>query len=89
MRLVKLNAEDEEIVTEPYFTSRCNQLVNPQDTTEHVMEAKQKILNGLDEYLKKGREWVFDRVLLVFMNIAKYQPLRGQSFIPLPKGLCA
>ena len=51
------------------------------------MEAKQKILNGLDEYMKNGSGWVLDRVLLVFVNIGKYQPLRGVSYIPLPKGL--
>ena len=89
MRLVKLNTEGEEIVAMPYFTSKCNQLVNPQDTTEQVMAAKQKILNGLDEYLSMGSGWVFDRVLLVFINIGKYQPLRGTSYIPLPKGLNA
>ena len=41
MRLVKLNTEGEEIVAMPYFTSRCNQLVNPQDTTEQVAATKQ------------------------------------------------
>ena len=89
MRLVKLNTEGEEIVAMPYFTSRCNQLVNPQDTTEQVIEAKQKILNGLNEYLSKGSGWVFDRVLLVFINIGKYQPLCRTSYIHLPKGLNA
>ena len=37
--------------------------------------------------MKNGSGWVFDRVLLVFMNIGKYQPLCGASYIPLPKGL--
>ena len=36
---------------------------------------------------KNGSGWVLDRVIKTYVNIGGYKPLKGKSYIPLPKGL--
>ena len=38
-------------------------------------------------YQKEGSGWSLDQVLHLDLNIAQYKPLKGSSYIPLPKKL--
>ena len=35
----------------------------------------------------KGSGWVIDRIMLAYVNVARYQPLRGRTYLPLPANL--
>ena len=39
------------------------------------------------KWLLKGSGWVVEEVQHHYVNIVKYVPLRGSSYIPLPKEL--
>ena len=36
---------------------------------------------------KNGSGWVFQQVLSINLNVARYKPLKGSSYIELPKAL--
>ena len=42
------------------------------------------IQETLEKWTQRGSGWVVDRVEVLWLDIAKYQPLRGGSYIPLP-----
>ena len=86
-KLVKSNVDGDEISCEPYFTSRCSSVLIDNQINGSVEEALGKILNDLDNYLKNGSGWALEKVLKVYINVARYKPLKGHSFIELPRKL--
>ena len=45
------------------------------------------IINTIESWKHNGSDWEVERVETLWINIAKYQPLRGGSYIKLPKSL--
>ena len=86
-RLVKINVDGGEISCEPYFTSHCSSVLNDNQINGSVEEALGKISNDLDNYLNNGSGWTLEKVLKVYINVARYKPLKGHSFIELPRKL--
>ena len=43
------------------------------------------LIERVEKYLKNGSNWTIERIETLWLNIAKYQPLRGGSYIDLPK----
>jgi len=41
----------------------------------------------MEAWCQRGSGWVVEGVLEAFVNVAQYQPLRGGSYMPLPKKL--
>lgn len=35
----------------------------------------------------KGLGWVLERIMIVYVNVERYQPLRGGTNLPLPANL--
>ena len=46
-----------------------------------------KMLESFSAYLKKGSGWMLKRVLRLDITFSKNKPVKGSSYIPLPKGL--
>ena len=42
------------------------------------------LLELLEKWTQRGSGWIIDRVEALWLNIARYQPLRGGSYIQLP-----
>ena len=88
VKFTKPNSEGVEISAEPYFTSKCSHILTlEEDINSQVTEAINKISGDVDTFLKNGSGWVLDRVIKTYVNIGGYKPLKGKSYIPLPKGL--
>ena len=51
----------------------------------HLNESPEKILNSIDIWISEGSGWVVDKNELLYINVANYEPLLGNSYIPLPK----
>ena len=47
-------------------------------------QAFSRIQETLEKWTQRGSGWVVDQVLTLWLDIARYQPLRGGSYIPLP-----
>ena len=88
VKMVKIDSDGQvSEEAEPYFTSRCYTLLQSDDLEEQLQEAIQKIMDDFENFIREGSGSVLEKVLKVFVNVGHYKPLKGKSFIPLPKGL--
>ena len=44
-------------------------------------------MNLLDIWINEGSGWVIEEIKGLYINIFYYEPLLGESYIPLPKAL--
>ncbi|GBO34564.1 PR domain zinc finger protein 4, partial [Araneus ventricosus] len=84
----KRESEDggEERVT-PYFRSNVQIELVGNTVGEHVPASFTKILEVVDEFIRRGSGWILDKIVHFELCVAKYQPLRASSYIILPKKL--
>ena len=62
---------------------------------EHIMDTLNYLLNQffdevkgeIEAWSKRGSGWVIDKILEAYINVAKYQPMQGGSYMPPPKKL--
>lgn len=67
------------------WTFNCkNKLVYTKEIDNLLLTMKDDILKKIDEYLKRGSGWVFARNDGFWVNVSKYIPLVGGSYIDLP-----
>ena len=74
-------------VQTPYFASKPFVILRPEDIDEAIEEGHRNIDTQIDKWTCQGSGWVVTRVLCLYVNIAKYAPLKGSSYIELPKYL--
>ena len=72
---------------DPPFWSTQQAVLKAADVDDALDNAIAKVLLGLENYMRDGSGWAIDRVLELFLNIARYQPLRGGSYIDLPASI--
>ena len=41
----------------------------------------------IESWSEKGSGWVLERIMVVRVNVARYQPLCGGTYLPLPANL--
>ena len=85
VRFVKHKPDGEDIFSEPHFRSLCVTTVHLHTLEEQVQQAKQKVTQSFVMYQKEGSGWVLDEVLHMDLSMAHYKPVKGSSYIPLPK----
>ena len=52
-----------------------------------LSDSFEEILNLLDILINESSGWVIDKIEGLYINAANYEPLLGDSYIPLPKVL--
>ena len=77
----------EVIFTTAYFSSKYEINFPNTDVSELYKTMSDKMLESLAAYQQRGSNWVFDSIEELEMHTAKYEPLKGSSYIPLPKNL--
>ena len=87
VRFIKFVNNGEEVNTEAFFTSNCHCLLQVYDIHEQVIYSIEKIKNDFENFLREGSGWALDKIQRVYVNICKYKPLKGHSFIELPRKL--
>ncbi|KAK3747985.1 hypothetical protein QZH41_003960 [Actinostola sp. cb2023] len=87
VKFIKPKADGTDITSEPHFRSLCTTTVNPEEVEEQLNEVNQKILNVFAIYQREGSGWMLSEVLHLDLNIAQYTPIKGSSYLPLPKQL--
>ena len=72
----------------PYFSSMPFTVLAEPNMKQAIAKAQSAIETNIDKWTKEGSGWVVTRVLCIYyVNIAKYVPLKGSSYIELPKYL--
>ena len=85
-----MNQDEEVQHMEHYFEQKPPMILNEHniDTLNHMInEWVNKVKDEIESWSQKGSGWVFDEILIAYINVARYQPLQGGSYMPLPKNL--
>ena len=86
----KQKIEDEEVYFEynnACFNSKAFTINNSQEISGALDRSSEEILNRIAGWTDKGSGWSIERIDGHYVNVVKYAPLRGRSYIPLPKEL--
>ena len=84
---IKPNAEGEPEENNGNFNSNDLKILHPDDITDFLDKAAEKILSNIAKWISKGSGWTVREVRKHFIHIVKYLPLRGGSHLKLPKKL--
>ena len=77
-----------EIVEKPaYFNSKSQTIINNTEINEALQMSKQNILNKISQWISEGSGWTVQSVDSHYLNIVKYKPMKGSSYIQLPSEL--
>ena len=80
-------AEEKDEHKDAYFNSTAFTILNETKIIEALDKAAEEINNKIAEWLSEGSGWIIVEILSHFVNIVKYLPLRGNTYIPSPKEL--
>ena len=78
---------DETIEKNAYFNSTVQTIINETQINEALQLSKQIILNKIAQWVSEGLGWIIKSVDKHFLNIVKYKPMNGSSYIKLPTEL--
>ena len=76
--------DDDNIYKPAYFNSRAQIVINPNDFLPSLQLSQRQILNGIGVWLSEGSGWTVSSINEHYINIVVYEPMRGNSYIPLP-----
>ena len=70
-----------------YFNSKPQTIINNVEIPEGLQSSNQQILNMIAQWVSEGSGWTIQSVDNHYLNIAKYEPMKGSSYIRLPQEL--
>ena len=79
--------DDGLIYKSAFFNSKPQTIINDLSIHESLQSTKQQILNFVAQWISEGLGWTIQSVDNHYINIVKYAPLKGSSFIQLPSEL--
>ena len=80
-------SDGEIIYKTAYFNSQAQTITNNLEITESLQMSKQQILNKIAIWISEGSGWTIQSVDNHYLNIVKYKPMKGSSYIKLPQEL--
>jgi len=67
------------------FRSEVFEVVSQHEINDAVKNAINDIGEEINTFVQHGSGWIFDSNIKLDLNIYHYNPIRGSSYIPLPK----
>ena len=80
-------ANGEIIYKNAYFNSKPQTIINSTEISGALQLSKDHILNMVAQWISEGSGWVIESVDKHYLNIVKYEPMKGSSYIKLPEEL--
>ena len=78
---------DELIEKTAYFNAKPQTVTNETEIAKLLQITQQQIINMIQQWISEGSAWIIKSIDGHFINVVKYRPLRGSSYIPLPEEL--
>ena len=78
---------DEIITKTAYFNGRVRTIINENEIDESIQLSRQEIMKTIGQWLSEGSGWTVKTVDGHYINLTKYKPLKGSSYIELPTEL--
>ena len=82
--LEKANPDGSEEYTDPVLRHKQEAVLQKSETKAALHQAFPRVQETLEKWTQRGSGWAVDQVHTLWLDIARYQPLRGGSYIPLP-----
>ena len=80
-------SSDEIVIKTAHFNSKAQTVINHIEIHEALQTSKQTILNKIAQWISEGSGWTIQSVDNHYLNIVKYKPMNGSSYIQLPTEL--
>ena len=74
-----------EKVNVGFFKSNAREIINKNDTETVINHAGNELINRISEWISEGSGRFIKSVDKHEIDICKYKPLRGSSYLPLPE----
>ena len=85
LKVTFVKREDDDNIYKPaYFNSRAQIVINPNAFLSSLQLSQQQLLNGIGVWLSEGSGWTISSIDEHYTNIARYEPMQDNSYIPLP-----
>ena len=84
VQLRKDNPDGSEEYTDPVLRHKQEALLLASKINEDLNKTTPLLLGLLERWTQRGSGWVVDRVQTFWLDIGRYQSLRGGCYIPLP-----
>ena len=78
---------EEKIMKTAYFNSQPQTITNDTQIELALSLSKQVILNKIAVWISEGSGWTIQSVENHYLNVVKYEPMKGSSYIKLPTEL--
>ena len=83
----KQTGREERIMKTAYFNSQPQTITNDTQIELALSLSKQVILNKIAVWISEGSGWTVQSVDNHYLNVVKYEPMKGSSYIKLPTEL--
>ena len=83
----KQTGREERIIKTAYFNSQPQTITNNTQIEPALSLSKQVILNKIAVWISEGSGWTVQSVDNHYLNVVKYEPMKGSSYIKLPTEL--
>ena len=70
-----------------FFKSNALGIINENDIEAVISNAGNELINRINEWISEGSGWVINSFDKHEIDVTKYEPLRGSSYLPLPEKL--
>ena len=70
-----------------YFNSKTKTLINENEINEVIQTSRQELTKAIGQWISEGSGWTIQSVDGHYINLTKYKPLKGSSYIELPTEL--
>ena len=80
-------SDGDEVYETAYFSSATNTITNNLEINESLKMSKKHILNKISAWISEGSGCTVKSVDNHYINIVKYKPMNGSSYIKLPQEL--
>jgi len=88
-KMEKVSITTDEIIDEDnkFFGSTTEVNLEATDVNELYTNAVDEMMKSMDDFVMRGSFWRFVAVQQLDIHTVQYEPLKGSSYIPLPKYL--
>ena len=88
LKITFVKQKGDELIkhTQPFF-SETQTVTNEIEIADLLQITQQQIVNMIQQWISEGSGWTIQSVDGHFIKIIIYKPLKGSSYIPLPKEL--
>ena len=70
-----------------YFNSKTKTLINENEINEVLQTSRQELIKAIGQWISEGSGWTIQSVDGHYINLTKYTPMNGSSYIELPTEL--